>query len=214
MSDFAKVLKLYENEKGVIDGLSLIHDLPVSRILAVIAVETNDDDGFTTIDGDRKMIIRFEVHKFFKYVDDRSKAKKFFKYNVVKHWTGHKALLSGKFKTFHGNQKLEHRAFRLAKSIDSRAAHMSISMGLPQLMGFHYERLRYLSSERMFSDMSNGTSIQLREMFNFCEGWLITHLQNKNYLAFSKAYNGSGKAAKYAKLIEDAEKSLLVELKE
>ncbi len=179
---------------------------------AVLAIESSGR-GFTN----GKMIIRFENHKFYKYWG-RANASQFnahFRFNAEKRWQGHEWRQSstGAWQSFHGKQGAEWEVFNFAAGLDDTAAKLSISMGLPQIMGFNYTSIGYESVQDMYDAFVKGEAQQIVGFFDFVQGpegndRKIVALQRKDFTTFAAHYNGSGQAAKYADWIEGAYEAL------
>jgi hypothetical protein len=83
---------------------------------------------------------------------------------------------------------------RLARAIalDRRAALRSTSWGIGQVMGFHAESLGYPDVEAMVKAMVGDEDEQLRAVATFIVGkGLHRALQQQDWTAFAKGYNGS-----------------------
>lgn len=80
---------------------------------------------------------------------------------------------------------------------------MSISMGAPQIMGFHFEAIGYQSVQEMFDDFSAGIQAHIEGMFNFMSPAMIQHLQRLKFESFAGLYNGSGQKTKYGRWIKN-----------
>jgi hypothetical protein len=80
-----------------------------------------------------------------------------------------------------------------AMTFDPIAALQSASWGLGQVMGFNYKQAGCQSVENMVEEAHQSEYHQLRHMLNFCQNnKLIIHLQNKDWSAFARGYNGEG----------------------
>lgn len=91
-------------------------------------------------------------------------------------------------------QAQEWRAFNDAYSINPTAAMESTSIGLGQVMGFHFERLGYKTVGEMWDDAKSGLDRQIWQMAKFIitDTRLITALQAKNWHLVATYYNGAG----------------------
>lgn len=103
-----------------------------------------------------RMVIRFENHKFWKYWgrDNPETFQKHFSYQSGQVWKGHKWRRDGdeSWQSFHGNQRKEWQVLDFARTLNNEAALFSISMGAPQIMGFHYGRIGYPTVVALFDD--------------------------------------------------------------
>lgn len=95
-------------------------------------------------------------------------------------------------------QSKEWIAFNNAFAIDKESAMKSTSIGLPQIMGFHYEQLGYATVGAMWDDFKNGERNQILALFRFVltDGRLLQAIREKNYHMIAYIYNG----AKYAEM--------------
>jgi hypothetical protein len=87
-----------------------------------------------------------------------------------------------------------HQYDRLAAAIalDRRAALRSASWGIGQVMGFHAEKLGYADVETMVAAMVKAEDDQLRAMASFIKSsGLDRPMQQKDWTAFARGYNGS-----------------------
>lgn len=93
-------------------------------------------------------------------------------------------------------QSKEWEAFNNAFAIDSNAAMLSTSIGLPQIMGFHWARLGYSSVGAMWDDFKSGIKSQIEALIKFIEtdGRLQAAINNKDWHMIAYIYNGSGYA--------------------
>jgi len=205
-----QVKELYKKYEAEFMDLSLAYKVPIPTILAVLQVETNDDDGFDNKTG--RLIIRFEAHKFIKYCGDSVKhiADSMFRYNAEKPWKEQqfRALNVDTFMSYHGNQSKENDVFNFCIEVDELAAFKSISMGLPQIMGFNYLRLEFTTPMEMYYNFNMGVVNQIEGMFKFMDYPMLHGLRSRNFEAFARGYNGSGQARRYGDMIGVAEREI------
>jgi len=205
-----QIKELYEKHAAELMNLSITYKVPIPTILAVLQVETNDDDGFD--DKTKRLIIRFEAHKFIKYCGTSVKhiARSMFRYNKDKPWKDQqfRALNVDTFKSYHGNQNKEHDVFIFCIEVDELAAFKSISMGLPQIMGFNYLRLEFTTPMEMYYNFNLGVVNQIEGMFKFMDYSMLYGLRSRNFEAFARGYNGSGQAVRYGSMIGIAEREI------
>jgi hypothetical protein len=85
-------------------------------------------------------------------------------------------------------------AFNDAFKINPTAAMESTSIGLGQVMGFHYKRLGYLSVGEMWDDAKSGIERQIWQMAKFIQtdSRLLNALKEKNWHLVATYYNGAG----------------------
>lgn len=181
-------------------------------LFAVLAVESG---GVAFVDN--KMVIRFENHVFARQKDvSLDWVSRNLKYSDHKPWENHRVKLNGEWRASHiwprqnsiqANQAREWQAYELAAQHNKTAAIRSISMGLPQMMGFNYRLLGYNTEEAMFTAFSTAAHPQVLGMFDFIIGVepyspMLGALLHNNFYTFAKHYNGTGKAQEYGSLIK------------
>ncbi|WP_316841361.1 N-acetylmuramidase domain-containing protein [Pedobacter gandavensis] len=91
-------------------------------------------------------------------------------------------------------QSKEWVAFNDAFSINANGAMESTSIGLGQIMGFHYSRLGYKSVGEMWDDAKRGELQQVVQMARFIatDKRLLTALKNLDWHIVACLYNGAG----------------------
>lgn len=91
-------------------------------------------------------------------------------------------------------QAKEWAAFNDAWSIDPESAMKSTSIGMGQVMGFHYERLGYKTVGEMWDDAKRGEERQIHQMAEFIntDQRLIKALREKDWHQVARLYNGAG----------------------
>lgn len=200
------VKRIWNSYGGLLEALSKILKIDPAVAVAVLCVESGGK-GFAP---DGRMIIRFENHIFWRYWGN-SHASLFnhhFKFGSNKPWLAHKFRKDpkGDWRSFHQKgQAGEWEAFEFARLKHQRFAMYSISMGLPQIMGFNHKRIGYKSVKRMFDLFASSRRNQIMGLFDFIGGKssdMGKALRKKDFLSFAERYNGSGKAVDYADLIE------------
>ena len=196
---------------GLLDRLSIILKIDPAVAMAILCVESTGrgfaSDGQTTRPG--RMIIRFENHVFWKYwgKSHPSDFSAHFKFDPSRAWRGHKFRRSAKGKwvlSHRKGQPGEWEAFELARSKHEEFALYSISMGLPQIMGFNHARIGYKSAKKMFDSFNSGERNQIIGLFDFvnADSKMIRLLRKEDFAAFAKLYNGPARAAVYADRLE------------
>ncbi len=90
-------------------------------------------------------------------------------------------------------QRKEWEAFNNAFRIDPVAAMESTSIGLGQIMGLHWERLKYDSVGQMWDAAKKGLHQQVQQLFMFLvtDRRLLAALQARNWHLVATLYNGS-----------------------
>lgn len=189
---------------GLLQQLCDEKELEVGAALAVLCVESSGK-GFEQNNGDR-MIIRFENHKFWRYWGKHNpdQFRQHFRYRSDKVWLGHewRKTPDGDWRTFHGRQSAEWEVLDFARQLDEKAALLSISMGAPQIMGFHYQRIGFQSVVEMFDAFSSHIQGQVRGLFDFFSPKMLRYLREHEFIHFAGMYNGSGQKVIYGEKIK------------
>ncbi len=146
------------------------YGIPPSMFLAFIEVESGGR-GFDKATG--KILIQFEPHWF------RRKQP----YAPSGAWSVNKVDVQAK----------EWPAFNDAFKINPVAAMESTSIGLPQIMGFHWKLLGYKSVGEMWDDFKAGEYNQVEALAKFIKSQpgLYTAVKNKDYYRIAYIYNGA-----------------------
>lgn len=105
-------------------------------------------------------------------------------------------------------QSKEWIAFNNAFAINKESAMKSTSIGLGQIMGFHYARLGYKSVGEMWDDAKKSIDRQLWQICQFLktDRKLLIAIQQKDWHTVASIYNGSGYkelAKKYGRVAYD-----------
>lgn len=166
-------------------------EVPFSKVKAFIEVESGGQ-GFDFTQEPPKIIIQFEPAWF----------KKKAPYTPSGLWSLNKVE----------RQAQEWKAFNDAFSKNSSAAMESTSIGLMQVMGFHYERLGFKTVGAMwdFAKESEINQIWLGLEFLRTDKVLFKALQKGDWKEVARRYNGSNYAVLgYDKKLIKAEKKYL-----
>lgn len=163
----------------LVKSISEKSNIPFAQLMALIEVETGGK-GFDKDTG--KIIIQFEPSWF----------KKKAPYAPSGLWS-----LNGVER-----QKQEWLAFNSAFKINQTAALESTSIGLPQIMGFHWKRLGYQSVNAMWDDFKLGLENQIEGLVKFIKTDAELHksLLNKDWHTVAVHYNGANYKNLAAKL--------------
>ncbi len=196
------VANVWNNYGGLVSRIGDILAVDPAAAVAIICVESSG----IGMGPDGRMIIRFENHIFWKEWGKKNPTafNARFRFNQSKQWLGHqfRAKNTAAWENFHGNQISEWRVFEAARSLNEVAALRSISMGLPQIMGFNAAAIGYDSVGEMFAAFQSDIRYQILGLFDFVKGAgttsaMLSALQRKNYDDFAARYNGPGQAAIY-----------------
>lgn len=173
--------------------------------VAVLLVESKGD----AFGPDGRLIIRFENHIFYQFwgKQHEEQFRQHFSFDANTTWQGHqwRPDSNGPWLPMHqlDGQANEWRAFELARSFDETAALKSLSMGLPQIMGFNHATLGYPTVQAMFQDFQKDVRNHLASFFSFMEkNGLVEAVRQGDYRAFAKVYNGPGQMDEYARRME------------
>lgn len=155
--------------KQIIEALKK-HPYELASLLAFVEVETGGK-GFDDKTG--KILIQFEPVWF------KRKAS----YAPSGKWSVNKVDV----------QAREWEAFNDAYAKDARAAMESTSIGLGQIMGFHYGRLGYGSVGQMWDDAKTGIEAQVGQLVRFIDTdkRLQEALRTHDWHAVATIYNGA-----------------------
>jgi hypothetical protein len=187
--------------------LAAVLQIDPAVAIAVLAVES----GGRAFNEDGRLLIRFENHIFFDEWGkvDPERFAEHFRFDLESPWHKHewRSGSDQEWQEFHGDQAAEWDALTLAREqFDNYAALRSISMGLPQVMGFNHLLLGYATVQEMFDAFAAGEHAQVIGFFDFVNAHpgRLDALRRGDYLAFAASYNGDGQAQLYATLIQDA----------
>lgn len=196
------VARTWNRYGGLLAELSETMAIDPGCAVAVLLVES----GGVGFGRDGRMIIRFECHKFWSFWGraNRPVFEKHFRFSGQKCWQGHEfcEIPDAPWDGFHGDQSKEWRVFEFARGLHEPAAMMSISMGLPQIMGFNHAEIGYDGVRGMFENFSADVRFQILGLFDFIRGKgttssMLQALQRHDFDRFASLYNGPGQAAKY-----------------
>lgn len=156
-----------------IQDLAEANGIEYAALKAVIEVESSGF-GFDPMTG--KLIIQFERDWFKRQFSEWRKHQGTWINNGI------------------GNQKTEWEAFNSAFAINKEAAMLSTSIGLPQIMGFHYQRLGYESVGEMWDFFKFSEYEQVRGLVQFIktDKRLYKATVEKDWQTFAYIYNGAG----------------------
>lgn len=99
----------------------------------------------------------------------------------------------------------QHARLKSAMAIDSVAAITSCYWGMFQIGGFNWDRCGCSSPQEFARIMSQSEAMQLELFAQFISrNGMLKHLQNHNWYAFARIYNGSKRAKSYASRMANA----------
>lgn len=169
-------------KQQLIEALTIANsNIEVEMLQSVIAVESGGK-GFDPKTG--KIMIQFEPHIF----SDRTGIERSKLNHYV--WDENKVEV----------QSAEWVAFNDAFKVDANKAMESTSIGLPQIMGFHWKALGYSSVGQMWDEFKKGELLQVVGLIRFlqADARLLKAIKTKDFHTIAYIYNGS----KYKELAE------------
>jgi peptidoglycan/xylan/chitin deacetylase (PgdA/CDA1 family) len=160
---------------------------------------------------DGRMTIRFEACIFQKLWGEKNQEEfsNHFQCNTPN--DGFRISTTMPFTQYHGDANKEWKVFDLARALDEDAAIKSTSVGISQMMGFHYKEVGYASAKAMFDVMTQSIKPQLDAFFLQLAHYqnngisCLSSLKSSDYDLFAKCYNAANQDQIYAnKLMEAA----------
>ncbi|WP_306117577.1 MULTISPECIES: N-acetylmuramidase domain-containing protein [unclassified Roseitalea] len=164
-----------------IENVARAYGIEPAALKAVAAVESGGR-AFARIDGRAEPLIRFEGHYFDRLLtgDKRAAARR----------AGLASPRAGAVKNPR-DQAGRWRLLDKACAIDRAAALQSVSWGIGQVMGAHWQALGYASVEAMVREARSGVEGQLALMVRFMRvNRLLPLLQTRDWAGFARRYNG------------------------
>lgn len=153
----------------------------VNKMLAFMMTETNGQV-YAVVNGKQEPLIRYEGHYFFKLVQAKLRDKA-----VALGLANPKVGGVKNPKSQDGRWELLKRA----KALDIPAAISSVSWGIGQVMGAHWQWLGYSSASDFENKVRSGFIGQLTAMTLFLErSGIIPHLKRGDWSAVARIYNG------------------------
>lgn len=157
--------------------------IEAAALLAVAEIESGGSV-FAAIDGRMEPLIRFEGHYFDRRLSGEAQAK---------------ARAEGLASPNAGaianpaSQAARWELLERAAAIDRKAAYESVSWGLGQVMGAHWEWLGFADVDALAAEARTGAGGQARLMARFIEkSGLKEALEKRDWEAFARVYNGPG----------------------
>ncbi len=156
-----------------IKAIATKYDIEPAALMAVVEVESSGV-GFNPPTG--KIIIRFEP-SWFKRLSKQANA------TITEAWNT----------TPFENQAAQWIKFNNAFSVDQNAALQSTSIGMMQVMGFHYRELGFDSVGAFwdYGKASEANQLELGMRFIKSVPALYTAMKDKNWPVFAYHYNGA-----------------------
>ena len=157
--------------------------IEAAAMLAVAEIESAGNV-FAVIDGRQEPLIRFEGHYFDRRLSGDAQAR-----------ARAEGLASPNGGTVANpaSQAGRWELLERAAAIDRKAAYESVSWGLGQVMGAHWEWLGFADVEALVDEARTGAAGQVRLMARFIEkSGLKEALEKRDWEAFARSYNGPG----------------------
>lgn len=152
-----------------------------AMLLAIAEVESSGT-AFATIGGRREPLIRFEGHYFDRRLNEKNRA--------IAREKGLSSPVAGAV-TNPKTQAARWRMLNQAIAIDARAAYESVSWGIGQVMGAHWQWLGYESVEALVAEARSGVAGQVRLMTLYIDkAGLTKALAVHDWAGFARGYNG------------------------
>jgi len=194
-----RMARSYNAVGGLINIVAQIAKIDPVAVLSVWYVESG---GAPFVPG--QPVLRFEVHKFYKYWGRTHLAE----FDAHFQFGGHAGIpgtpsqnhkyrvaADGAWSTFHGDQAKEYDVFALATSLSTKdLACMSASFGGAQIMGFNHGACGYDTAAAMFDAFAADARWQVLGFFDFCQtnAGLLHDIQVEDWVSFGTVYNGDG----------------------
>lgn len=164
-----------------IKGVAEEFGIETAALLAVAEVESAGNV-FAVIEGRQEPLIRFEGHYFDLRLSGETQAR---------------ARAEGLASPNAGavanpaSQAARWELLERAAAIDRKAAYESVSWGLGQVMGAHWEWLDYASVDALVAEARAGAGGQVALMARFIEkAGLAGAIRRRDWAAFARGYNG------------------------
>jgi Putative peptidoglycan-binding domain-containing protein len=154
---------------------------PEAVLLAVVEVESNGRT-YAMVNGKKEPLIRFEGHYFYRRLTGAQLEE------AVK--MGLASPIAGAVKN-PAQQSSRWKMLEKAVRINKLAAYESVSWGVGQVMGAHWDWLGYKSIDAFVSEARSGVEGQVRIMAKFIQkSGLEDEMKRKDWAGFAKIYNG------------------------
>jgi len=194
----SSVQRAWTSFQSVVKKESKEMNIEAATAMAIIAVESAGK----ALSGSPPMpIIRFENHRFRKFVSAEVYNNHFKHSAGGRPWEGHHYRItpSDPWIRSHLSQNSEYETLNIAAKINENGAYSSISIGAGQIMGSWASRLGYKNALDMFNAFKS-ESEQIRAMMIFIktDNRLWNAAKSKDWATFARIYNGPGKPEHYA----------------
>lgn len=158
-------------------------EIEPAALLAVAEIE-GGGDVFAVIDGRQEPLIRFEGHYFDRRLSGEAQARA----RAEELASPDAGVVANP-----ASQAARWELLERAAAIDRKAAYESVSWGLGQVMGAHWEWLGFPDVEALVDEARTGAGGQARLMARFIQkSGLTDALEKRDWEAFARGYNGPG----------------------
>lgn len=173
---------MFDNEQmQLITNFAKDINVEVNKLLAFMMTETNGQV-YANVNGRNEPVIRWEGHYFYKLIKAALRQKA-----VDEKLASPKVGGIPNPKEQAGRWKILARG----KALDPVAAISSVSWGIGQVMGAHWQWLGYSSAQDFENKVRSGFRGQLEAMILFLEkSGIIPHLRRGDWSAVARIYNG------------------------
>lgn len=204
------IANTWNNYGGLIGTLAAKLKVPVGAVIGTLVAES----GGAAFASDGRLVIRFEVHLFYRFWGEQNQNvfNRFFSFDRSSAANGFKNHMwrpnvESEFQFFHGKSSREWEVLSFARALNDTAALKSISMGMSQVVGFNFRAIGYESVQQMFDQFARSPHAQILALFDFVKGPggsspVIQAMQNGDFVAFARAYNGPANTAVYSERIK------------
>ena len=196
------------NDKPDANAMARNFGIPSSRIRSILKIES----GETAFDPDTKYpLVRLELHILMNSLNaqERAVAANHFRFKPgVRQWSaGAQEFLDPGDRTWkvleYGGQFLRLAAISAAYNMFGDRAMQATSIGIGQIMGFHYRRLGFKSAQEMFefAAVSEENQVEMMAKFIQSDQRLLSSIKSGDAEGFAMAWNGSGQYHYFANLL-------------
>jgi hypothetical protein len=170
------------SEEDFVEAANLL-DIEVATIKSVTEVESKGGGYLAS----RRPKILFEAHLFSRFTSQ--------KYNQT-----HPHIASPKWnKALYKGGEKEYDRLKEAMALDEKAALMSCSWGLFQILGSNHKACGFSTVQDFVQTQVESEKNQLLAFINFVKAnRMDIHLRNKDFAAFARMYNGPGQVEYYS----------------
>lgn len=170
--------------------ISVADEASIARasLLAVVEVESGGK-AFSDVNGQAMPLILYEYHVFYRNLPVAKRPEAVSRNLARRKW---------KELPYKKTQTARYAQLERAKSIDAQAAYAACSWGVGQVLGENASWLGYANAEALATEAMSGVAGQVRVMLRFIRRkGLMDELNQREWRAFARAYNGAGQVDIY-----------------